>query len=390
MCPPRATLTSHAWSSIASSSARPIRPTVSGTRARASTTPSAPRSAACRSSAATTSATWSIGPGWRRTTVTSRPERHEQAGQHLGDATTPDDRHPPVEQAGAELPGPAVGPGVAHAAAQPGEQQGEGQLGDRLGVHALPAGPQPAARRSRRGTARCPAHGSWTQRRPAWSRTARASPSRSLGCAHTSASASSSGTAVPPPATTASSNHGGAPSGWMAMRGAGTAPDSRAAARSVTWCRWNRQHGAQRRLRPSWKGRQMTLTVGVPGEVKNSEHRVAITPDGVRELSEHGVDVLVEQGAGESSAIDDAEYQAAGAKIVPTAEDAWSAELVCKVKEPQPEELAAPAGRPRALHLPPPRRLPGRRRGAARPRAPPGSPTRRCSSRTGSCPCWPR
>ena len=42
----------------------------------------------------------------------------------------------------------------------------------------------------------------------------------------------------------------------------------------------------------------MTLTVGVPGEVKNSEHRVAITPDGVRELSEHGVDVLVEQGAG--------------------------------------------------------------------------------------------
>ena len=84
----------------------------------------------------------------------------------------------------------------------------------------------------------------------------------------------------------------------------------------------------------------MTLTVGVPGEVKNSEHRVAITPDGVRELSEHGVDVLVEQGAGASSAIDDAEYQAAGAKIVPTAEDAWSAELVCKVKEPQPEELA--------------------------------------------------
>jgi alanine dehydrogenase len=84
----------------------------------------------------------------------------------------------------------------------------------------------------------------------------------------------------------------------------------------------------------------MTLTVGVPGEVKNSEHRVAITPDGVRELSEHGIDVLIEQGAGESSAIDDAEYKAAGAKIVTTAEDAWSAELVCKVKEPQPEELA--------------------------------------------------
>src|SRR4051794_13307154 len=83
----------------------------------------------------------------------------------------------------------------------------------------------------------------------------------------------------------------------------------------------------------------MSLTVGVPTEVKNSEHRVAITPDGVRELCEHGVDVLVQQGAGLSSAITDAEYQAAGAKIVPTAEDAWAAELVCKVKEPQPEEL---------------------------------------------------
>src|SRR3954447_6219963 len=83
----------------------------------------------------------------------------------------------------------------------------------------------------------------------------------------------------------------------------------------------------------------MSLTVGVPGEVKNSEHRVAITPDGVRELCEHGVEVRVETGAGRSSAIDDAEYQAAGAKVVPTAEDAWAAELVCKVKEPQPEEL---------------------------------------------------
>jgi alanine dehydrogenase len=84
----------------------------------------------------------------------------------------------------------------------------------------------------------------------------------------------------------------------------------------------------------------MTLTVGVPGEVKNSEHRVAITPDGVRELAEQGVEVRVQQGAGASSAIDDAEYRAAGAKIVPTAEDAWAAELVCKVKEPQTEELA--------------------------------------------------
>jgi alanine dehydrogenase len=83
----------------------------------------------------------------------------------------------------------------------------------------------------------------------------------------------------------------------------------------------------------------MALSVGVPSEVKNSEHRVAITPDGVRELTEHGVEVRVQKGAGESSAIHDGEYQAAGAKIVPTAEDAWSAELVCKVKEPQSSEF---------------------------------------------------
>ena len=83
----------------------------------------------------------------------------------------------------------------------------------------------------------------------------------------------------------------------------------------------------------------MALVVGVPREVKNSEHRVAITPDGVRELSLHGIEILVESGAGANSAIADAEYTAAGAEIVPTAADVWErAELVCKVKEPQPEE----------------------------------------------------
>ena len=50
------------------------------------------------------------------------------------------------------------------------------------------------------------------------------------------------------------------------------------------------------------------LTVGVPREVKDSEHRVAITPDGVRELRRHGVDVLVQAGAGVDSSIADAEY----------------------------------------------------------------------------------
>ena len=81
------------------------------------------------------------------------------------------------------------------------------------------------------------------------------------------------------------------------------------------------------------------MIVGVPGETKEGEHRVALTPDGVRELTAQGHQVLVEAGAGEDSSLPDAEYAAAGAKIV-TNDDAWAAELVVKVKEPQPAELA--------------------------------------------------
>ena len=65
-------------------------------------------------------------------------------------------------------------------------------------------------------------------------------------------------------------------------------------------------------------------TVGVPREVKTAEHRVAMTPDGVRELERFGVEVLVETGAGEGASITDADYIAAGADIVPTAADAWA------------------------------------------------------------------
>jgi alanine dehydrogenase len=83
------------------------------------------------------------------------------------------------------------------------------------------------------------------------------------------------------------------------------------------------------------------LVVGVPTEVKNHENRVAITPDGVRELTRAGVPVLVEAGAGEGSSIRDDDLRAAGARVVPDAEAVWGeAELVCKVKEPQPEEIA--------------------------------------------------
>ncbi len=80
------------------------------------------------------------------------------------------------------------------------------------------------------------------------------------------------------------------------------------------------------------------MIVGVPAERKSGENRVAITPEGVRELVAHGHQVHVELGAGEPSSIHDADYRAAGATGV-DAETAWAAELVVKVKEPQEEEF---------------------------------------------------
>ena len=81
------------------------------------------------------------------------------------------------------------------------------------------------------------------------------------------------------------------------------------------------------------------MIVGVPTEVKTGEHRVAMTPDGVRELVAHGHRVVIEAGAGAGSSLTDAEFGAAGAEIGRTA-DAWGADLVVKVKEPQPEEYS--------------------------------------------------
>ena len=83
------------------------------------------------------------------------------------------------------------------------------------------------------------------------------------------------------------------------------------------------------------------MIVGIPTEIKNSEHRVAITPDGVRELVHHEVSVLVQSGAGSGASIGDDEYRAAGADVVGDAHEVWArAGLVCKVKEPQPSEYA--------------------------------------------------
>lgn len=81
------------------------------------------------------------------------------------------------------------------------------------------------------------------------------------------------------------------------------------------------------------------MRVGVPKEIKESEFRVGLTPSSVAELVSHGHEVIVETGAGAGSGLADAEYEAAGARIVATAKDVFEgAELVVKVKEPQASE----------------------------------------------------
>ncbi len=83
------------------------------------------------------------------------------------------------------------------------------------------------------------------------------------------------------------------------------------------------------------------MRVGVPAEVKPDEYRVALTPAGVRELTEHGHEVLMQAGAGEGSAITDVDYRAQGARILADAEAVFGeAEMVLGVKEPQPREVA--------------------------------------------------
>jgi len=65
----------------------------------------------------------------------------------------------------------------------------------------------------------------------------------------------------------------------------------------------------------------MALIVGVPTEVKEDERRVALTPDGVREMEAHGVEVLVQSGAGLGASIPDAVFERAGAELVGDAEE---------------------------------------------------------------------
>jgi alanine dehydrogenase len=82
------------------------------------------------------------------------------------------------------------------------------------------------------------------------------------------------------------------------------------------------------------------MKVGVPTEIKTDEYRVSLTPAGVRELVEHGHEVLIQAGAGMGSTIPDVEYSRQGARLVPDAPAVFDeAELILGVKEPQPDEV---------------------------------------------------
>jgi alanine dehydrogenase len=94
--------------------------------------------------------------------------------------------------------------------------------------------------------------------------------------------------------------------------------------------------GGHRALR-----REVEMLVGVPREVKDNEFRVGLTPSAVRELVSRGHKVIVQAGAGEAIDLDDGLYRAAGAEIVPDAQTVFArAEMVVKVKEPQPSEIS--------------------------------------------------
>ena len=80
------------------------------------------------------------------------------------------------------------------------------------------------------------------------------------------------------------------------------------------------------------------MRIGVPIEIKNNENRVAMTPAGVVNLVKFGHKVFIEKGAGLGSGFLDEDYSSAGANLVETAGEAWSMEMVMKVKEPLPSE----------------------------------------------------
>ena len=83
------------------------------------------------------------------------------------------------------------------------------------------------------------------------------------------------------------------------------------------------------------------MIVGVPTEVKSDEYRIGLRPVGAELLASRGHTVLVQRGAGIGSGYEDEMFDAVGAELVPDAEAVWSrADMIVKVKEPQPQEVA--------------------------------------------------
>jgi alanine dehydrogenase len=83
------------------------------------------------------------------------------------------------------------------------------------------------------------------------------------------------------------------------------------------------------------------MLIGVPKEIKTHEYRVGLIPGSVRELAHHGHQVVVEKGAGIGIGFDDAAYEKAGARVLATAAEVFAAaEMIVKVKEPRPQEIA--------------------------------------------------
>lgn len=105
------------------------------------------------------------------------------------------------------------------------------------------------------------------------------------------------------------------------------------------------------------------MRVGIPREIKDHEYRAGMVPASVAELALRGHEVLVESGLGAGIGVDDDEYRAAGAQVLEQAEAVWEAELIVKVKEPQPREcdlLRAGQTLFAYLHLAPDAALTGR------------------------------
>src|SRR3972149_413158 len=87
---------------------------------------------------------------------------------------------------------------------------------------------------------------------------------------------------------------------------------------------------------------ECAMIIGVPKEIKDREHRVAMTPAGVQGLTARGHQVLIERGAGQGAGMGDEEDAAVGAEVVPRAPALYArAEMICKVKEPQPSEYTS-------------------------------------------------